>query len=60
MDRYFPVINSNFGAPFVEMEEDSSGDYISVEDLREWLQTQHLRALSSNEIIRRLNLMLID
>lgn len=40
MHRYFPTINHNYGSPFAEMEEDCSGDYVSVDDVVTWLRQQ--------------------
>ena len=40
MNRYFPTINQNYGSPFVEMDEDSLGDYVKVDDVILWLQQQ--------------------
>lgn len=37
MKRYFPAINNRYGKAFVEMEEDTIGDYVAVEDLLNFL-----------------------
>ena len=33
MKRYFPTINNRYGKAFVEMEEDTIGDYVAVDDI---------------------------
>ena len=33
MKRYFPAINNMYGKAFVEMEEDTIGDYVAVDDI---------------------------
>jgi len=40
MNRYNAAIGNYFGTPYVEMEIDSLGDYISVDDIRKWIRDQ--------------------
>ncbi len=37
MERYFPTINNIYGNSYVEMEADTIGDYVAVEDVLNFL-----------------------
>ena len=49
MKRYFPAINNSYGNAFVEMEEDTIGDYVAVDDILNFLYNS--KAISTEELI---------
>lgn len=49
MKRYFPTINDRYGNSYVEMEADTVGDYVAVEDVLNFLYNS--KAISTEELI---------
>ncbi len=49
MKRYFPAINNRYGKAFVEMEEDTIGDYVAVYDVLNFIYNS--KAISTEELI---------
>lgn len=49
MKRYFPTINNMYGKSYVEMEADTIGDYVAVEDVLNFLYNS--KAKTTEELI---------